>query len=190
VALCSSCGNDIFGGKVCYKCGTRVGGFVGASPQGDVANQQQMQPQTQFQSPPQYQPPQQYQAPAQQQYQSASQQMIQSQGMPRSMGFSEAIKHCLSNYANFNGRAKRSEYWYFVLFAAIAYFVAALLSPGLYAIVFFALVIPTFAAAVRRLHDGGRSGWNLLWSIIPFVGSLVIFVWLVSEGNSGANKYN
>ena len=189
MALCSSCGNDIFGGKVCYKCGARVGGFVGASPQGDVANHQQMQPQTQFQSPPQYQPPQQYQAPAQQQYQAASQQMIQSQGMPRSMGFSEAIKHCLYNYANFNGRAKRSEYWYFVLFAAITYFILALLSPGLYVIAVFALLIPTFAAAVRRLHDGGRSGWNLLWSIVPF-GSLVILVWLASEGNSGANKYN
>ena len=183
MALCSSCGNDIFGGKVCYKCGTRVGGFVGASPQGDVANQQQMQPQTQFQAQPQFQ------APVQQQYQAASQQMVQGQGMPRSMGFSEAIKYCLSNYANFNGRAKRSEYWYFALFTAMTYFALALLSPGLYVIALLALIIPTTAAAVRRLHDGGRSGWSLLWSLIPF-GSLVILVWLASEGNSGTNKYN
>jgi len=183
VALCSSCGNDIFGGKVCYKCGTRVGGFVGTSPQGDGANQQQMQPQTQFQTQPQFQ------APVQQQYQAASQQIFQGQGMPRSMGFSEAIKYCFSNYANFKGRAKRSEYWYFVLFAAIAYFVAALLSPDLYALVFLALLIPTFAAAVRRLHDGGRSGWNILWTLVPF-GGLVVLVWLASEGNSGTNKYN
>ena len=182
MALCSSCGNDIFGGKVCYKCGTRVGGFVGASPQGDVANQQQMQSQTQFQPQPQFQAP-------VQQYHAASQQMFQGQGMPRSMGFSEAIKHCFSNYANFNGRAKRSEYWYFVLFAAIVYFVAALLSPGLYTLVFFALVIPTFAAAVRRLHDGGRSGWNVLWSLVPF-GGIVVLVWLASEGQPGSNKYN
>lgn len=183
MALCSSCGNDIFGGKVCYKCGTRVGGFVGTTPQSDGLIQQQTQSQTQFQSPPQFQ------APLQQQNQPASQQMIQGQGMPRSMGFSEAIKYCLSNYANFSGRAKRSEYWYFVLFAAITYFVLALMSPGLYVIAVFALIIPTTAAAVRRLHDGGRSGWSLLWSLIPF-GSLVILVWLASEGNSGANKYN
>lgn len=182
MALCSSCGNDIFGGKVCYKCGTRVGGFVGASPQSDTANQQQKQSQAQYQSQPQSQVPAQH-------YQASSQQMFQSQGMPRSMGFSEAIKYCLSNYANFKGRAKRSEYWYFVLFAAIAYFVAAFLSPELYAIALLALIVPTIAAAVRRLHDGGRSGWNLLWSLIPF-GSLVILVWLASEGNSGPNKYN
>jgi uncharacterized membrane protein YhaH (DUF805 family) len=183
MALCSSCGNDIFGGKVCYKCGTRVGGFVGNSPQGDVANQQQLPPQTQFQSQPQYQ------APVQQPYQAASQQSSMGQGMPRSMGFSEAVKYCLSNYANFNGRAKRSEYWYFVLFAAITYFAAALLSPGLYAVAFFALIIPTFAAGVRRLHDVGRSGWNILWSLVP-LGGLVVLVWLTSEGQPGLNKYS
>ena len=183
MALCSSCGNDIFGGKVCYKCGTRVGGFVGSSPGGDVGNQQQMP------SPTQLQPQQQFQAPAQQQYQASSQQFNQGQGMPRSMGFSEAIKYCFSNYANFKGRAKRSEYWYFVLFGFIVYAISIVLFPVLYAIAFLALVIPTLAAAVRRLHDGGRSGWSLLWSIVPF-GSLVILVWLASEGKPGINKYN
>jgi uncharacterized membrane protein YhaH (DUF805 family) len=50
-------------------------------------------------------------------------------------------------------------------------------------------VIPTFAAAVRRLHDGGRSGWNVLWSLVPF-GGIVVLVWLASEGQPGSNKYN
>lgn len=184
MALCSSCGNDIFGGKVCYKCGTRVGGFVGSNSQGDGTNQQQqVQPQTQFQ------PQQQFQAPLPQQSQFVQQPVYQAQGVPRSMGFSEAIKYCLSNYANFNGRAKRSEYWYFMLFGFLVYFITAILSPGLYAIAVFALLIPTFAAAVRRLHDGGRSGWNMLWTLVPF-GGLVVLVWLASEGQPGSNKYS
>ena len=185
MALCSSCGNDIFGGKVCYKCGTRVGGFVGNSPQGDGANQQsqQMPPaQQNAGTPPQYQPP------IYQQYPAAQGQMAQNQGLPKSMGFSEAIKYCFSNYANFKGRAKRSEYWFFVLFCFIVYLVAFMLSPDLYAVALLALIVPTFSAAVRRLHDKGRSGWSLLWSFVPF-GSLVILVWLASEGQPGINKY-
>jgi uncharacterized membrane protein YhaH (DUF805 family) len=105
------------------------------------------------------------------------------------MGFQESIKHCLTNYANFKGRAKRSEYWYFVLFCALVYLVTMVVSSQLYVIALLGLLIPSLAAAVRRLHDRGRSGWNLLWSLIPF-GSIVVFVWLVKEGDAGSNQYN
>jgi uncharacterized membrane protein YhaH (DUF805 family) len=139
-------------------------------------------------SPTQVQPQQQFQAPAQQ-YQASSQQFNQGYGMPRSMGFSDAIDHCFSNYSNFKGRAKRSEYWYFALFNFVVYVIAIVLSPALYGIALLVLLLPTLAAAVRRLHDGGRSGWSLLWAIVPF-GSLVILFWLASEGQPGINKYN
>jgi len=105
------------------------------------------------------------------------------------MSFSEAIKHCLSNYANFKGRAKRSEYWYFVLFSALIYLVMMVVSTQLYVIALLGLLTPSFAVAVRRLHDRGRSGWNLLWSFVPF-GSIFVFVWLVKEGDAGSNQYD
>ena len=105
------------------------------------------------------------------------------------MNFQQAIKHCLSNYANFKGRAKRSEYWYFVLFCALVYVIATVISPALYVIAALALFIPTLAAGVRRLHDRGRSGWNLLWVLIPF-GSIVVLVWLAQDSTPGLNQYN
>ena len=105
------------------------------------------------------------------------------------MSFTESIKHCLSSYAKFKGRATRSEYWYFILFAIIVYFLTLLFSYELYIVAVLGLVIPTLAAAVRRLHDGGRSGWNLLWSFIPF-GSIVVLFWLTKSSEVGTNKYN
>jgi uncharacterized membrane protein YhaH (DUF805 family) len=105
------------------------------------------------------------------------------------MGFTEAIKHCLSNYANFKGRAKRSEYWYFALFCFLAYVISAMVAPALYGIVVVALLLPTFAAGTRRLHDQGKSGANLLWVLVPF-GGIVVIIWLASAGDSSLNKYS
>ena len=105
------------------------------------------------------------------------------------MTFLESIKHCFSNYGNFKGRGKRSEYWYFQLFAFIVYFIAMLLSPVLYIVAILGLFIPTLAAGIRRLHDGGRSGWSLLWAFVPF-GAFFILFWLASEGNAKGEKYN
>lgn len=105
------------------------------------------------------------------------------------MRFPDAIKHCLTNYANFNGRAKRSEYWYFVLFAALVYLVTMAVSYELYVIALLGLLIPSLAAAVRRLHDRGRSGWNLLWTFIP-IGGIVVLVWLAQDSTPGANQYD
>ena len=105
------------------------------------------------------------------------------------MSFTESIKHCLSSSAKFKGRATRSEYWYFILFAIIVYFLTLLFSYELYIVAVLGLIIPTLAAAVRRLHDGGRSGWNLLWSFIPF-GSIVVLFWLTKSSEVGTNKYN
>lgn len=105
------------------------------------------------------------------------------------MNFPDAIKHCLTNYANFKGRAKRSEYWFFVLFGALVYLVTTAISYELYLIAVLALLVPSLAAAVRRLHDRGRSGWNLLWMLIPF-GGIVVLVWLAQDSTPGSNQYD
>jgi len=114
--------------------------------------------------------------------------------------FLKVVRH---NYANFEGRARRKEYWMYVLFASIInvglMIVAAIFGAvsdtlgGLLNVVGFlvslGLVIPNLAVAVRRLHDTGRSGWHLLYGLIPFVGAVLLIVWMVQEGDRGQNAY-
>lgn len=102
--------------------------------------------------------------------------------------------HVLSNYAAFSGRARRSEYWYFVLVNFIIGFVLYLLGAMahvtfLYAIYVLATFIPSLAVTVRRLHDTGRSGWWWLIAFVPFVGAVVLLVFMVLEGTNGPNQY-
>ncbi|MEU6092645.1 DUF805 domain-containing protein [Streptomyces sp. NPDC047085] len=104
--------------------------------------------------------------------------------------FLEALK----KYAVFSGRARRSEYWYFLLFYVILYAVffgvgLAIKVPALVAIVVVGLLLPHWGVSVRRLHDTGRSGWWILLGIIPLVGFIVLLVFYASEGEPGANKY-
>ena len=104
--------------------------------------------------------------------------------------FIEALK----KYAVFSGRARRKEYWMFVLFTVIIY--AVLLGIGLaikapfIAIVFYvAILLPSLAVGVRRLHDTGRSGWWLLIALVPLVGCIVLIVFLATEGEQRQNAY-
>lgn len=107
----------------------------------------------------------------------------------------------LRNYANFYGRARRKEYWFFTLFNFIIAFVLGFVdgifgtfSPeagigllgGIYAL---AVLIPGIAVSVRRLHDTERSGWWLLIALIPLVGAIVLIVFLVQDGKAGSNKF-
>jgi len=106
------------------------------------------------------------------------------------MDFVTAVKTCLTKYATFAGRARRSEYWYFTLFntiVSIALDVAGLDQIGL----FYALVtfLPSLAASVRRLHDTDRSGWWLLLMFIPIIGWILLIVWFASRGTAGTNRF-
>ena len=168
MALCVNCSEELFSGKVCYKCGTHVGGPVGSTQPNQMPQPAQQQQQTWAQA--------------------SAQPALSPSPSSKSMSFTESIKYCLTNYANFKGRASRSEYWYFVLFGALVYLASAMLSPALYGIALLGLLIPTLAAAVRRLHDGDRSGSNLLWAFIPF-GGIAVFVWLVSAGKPAPNRF-
>ncbi|MGN6542733.1 MAG: DUF805 domain-containing protein [Ginsengibacter sp.] len=115
----------------------------------------------------------------------------------------------LKNYATFSGRARRSEYWYFVLFNVIFTVAAMMLDkafgtnfsfetaagpvdlPYGYVYVVYALFIllPSLAVFVRRLHDVGKSGWFVLISLIPIVGSIWILILMCTDSISGKNQY-
>ena len=86
----------------------------------------------------------------------------------------------LKQYGDFNGRARRKEYWMFVLFNIIFTGIATLISPKLYAIYTLAVLIPNLAVSVRRLHDVGKSGW---WQLLAFtiIGLIPLIVWLASK---------
>ena len=105
------------------------------------------------------------------------------------MNFSQALQHVFRNYANFNGRARRSEYWYFMLLNAIvAVFNFTPLAPvsALYSL---AVLVPTLAVCFRRLHDTGRSGAYLLLLFVPIVGEILLIVWFVQDSSPGVNQY-
>ena len=104
--------------------------------------------------------------------------------MAKSVSFGEAIKVCFSKYATFSGRASRSEYWYFFLFS----FLLGLI-PVINYIAALALLIPSLAVAVRRLHYIGKSGWWYFICLIPLVGAIVLLVFYCQEGQPGANEY-
>ena len=100
------------------------------------------------------------------------------------MNFQDAIRTCLSKYADFNGRATRPEYWWFVLFVVLVSAALSLISPILSGIFSLATLLPSVAAATRRLHDTNRSGWWQLICFIPVIGLIVILVFLAQEGKS------
>ncbi len=117
------------------------------------------------------------------------------------MGFQEAVTACLSKYVGFEGRAVRSEYWYWVLFIVIVTvvlnLVTAVLPGALGSIIgvlsgLFALgtFLPGLAVSVRRLHDVDRSGWFLLIAFIPLIGALVLIYFMVQPGTPGRNRFD
>jgi uncharacterized membrane protein YhaH (DUF805 family) len=109
----------------------------------------------------------------------------------------------LENYAVFTGRAGLGEFWWFALasfviyiglfivggiLGAIADFFLVLLSIA-YFVYAIGIIIPSLAVAVRRLHDTGRSGWWYFIGLVPFVGWIILLVFLASRGNPGPNEY-
>lgn len=120
------------------------------------------------------------------------------------MTFGESVNVCLKQkYATFQGRAARSEYWWFALFSFLVQIAAqivmvmfgalgdigVLLGGLILLVVGLGLIVPSLAVLVRRLHDIGRSGWWALIAFVPLVGFIVLLVFLVSKGTQGANKY-
>jgi uncharacterized membrane protein YhaH (DUF805 family) len=105
------------------------------------------------------------------------------------MGFSESITTCMGKFATFEGRATRSEYWWFYLFNLLLSWCASILGtvtmgPEVGAmwqgVVGLALFLPSLAAACRRMHDIGKSGWSLLW-MLTIIGIPVVIYWLAKD---------
>ena len=106
----------------------------------------------------------------------------------------QAVRISLSKFADFSGRASRSEYWYLVLPIMVISFVLKFVDSMIFGMsilsLIFALatVVPTVSAGVRRLHDTNRSGWWMLIVLIPVVG-LVILYFLCQPGTQGQNQF-
>ena len=114
--------------------------------------------------------------------------------------FVDTIKN---QYADFEGRASRSQYWYFQLFSFIISMVLstvgavlagvsdtlAMIPTGLSFIFSLALIIPSIGLAVRRLHDTGKSGWFLFLALIPLLGAIALLVFFCTDSTPGENEY-
>ena len=122
-----------------------------------------------------------------------------------------SVKTCLSKYATWQGRASRSEFWYFNLFSFLCSLLAQLIdnvlgitfkftneltgqelsSNGGYiqALVVLGMFLPQLAVLVRRLHDTNRSGWWYWLLLVPVIGGILLLVWFCSAGTTGENSY-
>lgn len=101
----------------------------------------------------------------------------------------------LKKYADFNDRARRTEYWLFVLFSMAIAMVLGVVdyvlgTPGIIGLIFaLAILIPSIAVGVRRLHDTDRSGWWLLIAFIPIIGTIALLIFLLLDGTPGDNRF-
>lgn len=123
------------------------------------------------------------------------------------MTFTESISTCFSKYADFTGRATRSEFWWFLLFYNLVsvplhivgfvlenWYPAAelLISAWLVVQIVFELgiLIPNLAVSVRRLHDTNHRGWWLLIVFIPIIGIILLLIWWIKRGDEGPNRFD
>jgi uncharacterized membrane protein YhaH (DUF805 family) len=119
------------------------------------------------------------------------------------MTFQDAVQTCFRKYADFQGRARRAEYWWFVLFAIIGTVVALLVDallgaaltgggmglPVFQAAFSLGIFLPSLAVAIRRLHDTDRSGWWYLIVLVPLIGFIVLIIFFVQRGTEGPNRF-
>ena len=97
------------------------------------------------------------------------------------MTFAESIKTCFSKYADFNGRASRSEMWWWMLFVFLASAATSILGDAVSALFSLGVFLPHIAVVARRLHDTDRSGWLQLLVLIPLIGLILVIYWCVQE---------
>lgn len=103
------------------------------------------------------------------------------------MNFTDSVQTCFTKYADFNGRASRSEYWWFALAVALGCGILSAIAPAAYFIFALGTLVPSIAAATRRLHDTNRSGWWQLIILVPVVGFIVLLVFLAQESSPASN---
>ena len=119
------------------------------------------------------------------------------------MGFSEAVKVGLNKFFTPYGRATRSEFWWYMLFALIICGVLGVIGGFvsgnggreqtwvgiIFDVLSAVIAISIVCAEIRRLHDIGKSGWNVCWSLIPVVGGIYVLYLLCNPSEQGSNRY-
>lgn len=115
----------------------------------------------------------------------------------RELSFGEAVrKALLENYCNFNGRAARSEYWWYVLFTCIvsavissSMFISDIFGETLSSLVSLALLLPGLGVSWRRMHDIGKGGGWIFINLVPLVGTIIYIVLCCRPSENGANRF-
>ena len=110
------------------------------------------------------------------------------------MNFTKSIEVCFNKFANFEGRARKSEFWWFQLFYVIVLMLGTIIDYLLgytelfYWIGYIICLLPGLAVGSRRLHDTGRSGW---WQLLylTIIGVIILIVWWVADGEKKKNKF-
>ncbi len=101
----------------------------------------------------------------------------------------------LEKYGEFEGRSRRKEYWYYVLFQSLIFAsvgVAEILLLQSFMFIFIGgllFTIPSISVTVRRLHDIGKSGWNYLWSLVPVIGPIMMLIWMCTDSEKYTNAW-
>ena len=110
------------------------------------------------------------------------------------MTFGESISTCFKKYFVIQGRASKSEFWWFQLLWSASFFIMFIFEGSEPVTYFFygiivIIFIPLFTVGVRRLHDTGKSGFYYFWSLVPFIGSLIVLAFMLGDGTKGRNQY-
>ena len=110
------------------------------------------------------------------------------------MTFTESISTCFKKYFVIQGRASKSEFWWFQLLWSASFFIMFIFEGSEPVTYFFygiivIIFIPLFTVGVRRLHDTGKSGFYYFWSLVPFIGSLIVLAFMLGDGTKGRNQY-
>ena len=127
------------------------------------------------------------------------QQMAGMTGRPIAiMPFMDAMKTCFNKYADFDGRASRSEYWWFTLGLGLLSLPFSVLDfalflafdwPAVFGTLFnLAVFVPTLSVTWRRFHDSGKSGMNMLW-VLTIIGAFYVFYLTLVDGDAAPNQY-
>lgn len=106
------------------------------------------------------------------------------------MDFKTAVVTCLKKYVDFQGRARRAEFWWFVLFSVLCQIAGQVLGGDiLETLVALGLLVPSVAVGVRRMHDIDKSGWWLLLWLLPVVGWIILIYFSAQIGTVGPNRF-
>jgi uncharacterized membrane protein YhaH (DUF805 family) len=104
------------------------------------------------------------------------------------MTFIESLRTCFSKYVDFDGRASRSEFWWWTLFTFLVSLATGIVSDLLSGLFSLAVLLPSLAVGARRLHDTDRSAWFLLLWLIPVIGWLILLFWAIQDSKE-PNRY-